>query len=145
MTTRTTVKKPNSSATRLTPVIYVAMSVAGEVGTHAYRRKADAAVAVAELRRTRPGLGWRTVVFPVHPTPDTPTTIHHLAIDTRSWSFDAYGSTPAEAVAAMRQGWAEHVRQTDASPDLIDELLADHEPRAVRLGGCYRDDDALLD
>lgn len=71
------------------------------------------------------------------------TTFYHLAIETRSWSFDAYGRTATEAVAAMRQGWAEHVRQTGADVTLIESYLEDHAPRAVVAGRCYRDEQLL--
>ena len=70
--------------------------------------------------------------------------LFHATLDTRNFSFEAYGSTEAEAREAMRNGLAAHVRAYRLIQSDFDAEYADHiTVRAVALGAAYRDGERI--
>lgn len=65
----------------------------------------------------------------------------HLA--TSSFTFDAFGATKAEALAALQRGWEKHRKQTGATWTWED-IGIDVGVIAVTPGACLRDRDRLL-
>jgi hypothetical protein len=65
--------------------------------------------------------------------------IHKATFNTPRWSFEAYGSTPPQALLALQIGWDEHARQTEADPNYLNEYRDDISVTTVEVGGCYRD------
>lgn len=60
-------------------------------------------------------------------------------LDTRNFSFIAFGRTFAEANEMMCRGWGEHMAQTGATMkwrDVCDDVII----REVQPGQCWRDD-----
>jgi hypothetical protein len=64
-------------------------------------------------------------------------TIHMLSIDSRHFSFDAFGDTLADAQVALQRGILAHARQYGIGPDFLS--VEDAEHREITLGACYRD------
>lgn len=67
-----------------------------------------------------------------------------IEVDTRNFSFKAFGETEAEARQALKLGWLEHCRQyPDADPTYVDPKedgnVTDFAP-----GFCFRDDSVLI-
>lgn len=64
-------------------------------------------------------------------------TLHMLSIDSRHFSFDAFGETLADAQAALQRGILAHARQYGIGPDFLS--VEDAEHREIHVGTCYRD------
>jgi|SRR5262245_2016997 len=66
------------------------------------------------------------------------------ALDTSHFDFEAYGTTPAAAKAALRRAWREHVAQTGAEPHLIEQDVRDLTPYPVQAGWGFRDREPIV-
>lgn len=71
-------------------------------------------------------------------------TLFWINIETRNFSFDSFGATEELARESARKGWVEHVRQTGADADYIEEALEDANVREIHTGSCIRDGDIDL-
>jgi len=71
-------------------------------------------------------------------------TLVWLRFETRNFTFDAFGKTKAEAWTALRKGWAEHVKNTNADPGYLNEFKEDVQEIHVSPGVCVRDLDRDL-
>jgi|TARA_Y100000296_G_C5164734_1_gene253911 hypothetical protein len=63
-------------------------------------------------------------------------------LETRHFSFIAAGDTEEQAIAALRAGWEEHARQTDAT-FTADQMVSDARINEVSSGQCLRDGEPL--
>jgi len=64
-------------------------------------------------------------------------------LETRSFTFDAFGATKSEALMAMHSGWVKHAQQTGATMGW--EIVADDVyVIEVHAGECLRDRDFHL-
>ena len=64
-----------------------------------------------------------------------------------SWRFDftAYGPTQAEAIATLKKGLTHHAKQYDIEADWWHDYECDIYAIEVGFGGCYRDNEPVLE
>lgn len=60
------------------------------------------------------------------------------SLETRHFSFEAYGYTEVEALYIMRQTWFKHRKQTEAT-DKWTDIEDDVQMREIIVGAGYRD------
>lgn len=65
-------------------------------------------------------------------------TFHRASLDTRHFSFEAFGGTDDEACDALRAGLIRHATTYRLEPDWWHAFEDDIEVRSVTLGACYR-------
>ena len=68
--------------------------------------------------------------------------MYRAAVQTRSFSFDAYGETATDAWITLCRGWDCHVKQTGATLTWV-ELREDVVCEQVKPGVCYRDGEEI--
>lgn len=69
------------------------------------------------------------------------TKLWQATLETRNFSFEAYGATEDEALSALKAGCTKHAKQYQ-----IEDGFASVEQVAMReisIGTCYRDREAL--
>jgi hypothetical protein len=70
--------------------------------------------------------------------------MYRARLQTGHFDFEAYGSTEADARAALDQGFAEHARQYRMSVETFRSNFADDvEIQSIELGHAYRDRELL--
>lgn len=69
--------------------------------------------------------------------------IYRCKLDTRHFSFEAFGASREEALTTFARGLRAHADQTGAEQYWIDQSIMDQEPERIVLGKCYRDGEAL--
>lgn len=73
----------------------------------------------------------------------------HLAeVHTTNFYFQAIGEGREGALQALRDGWAEHLRQyahSDPDPELIEKMIVSGDVKVISIesGVCYRDGERL--
>lgn len=72
-----------------------------------------------------------------------PPALWVASLESRSWSFTAYGTTAAHAKEAIRTLILEHTAATGADPDWAVGAIEDAAIERVYAGVGYRDHDAL--
>lgn len=77
------------------------------------------------------------------PIPDV-GPIYRAHVETRHFSFEAFGYTEAQARAALGRGMIDHARQLGADADYLADLVASAEVRHFTPGVAYRDGEAVL-
>lgn len=65
-------------------------------------------------------------------------------LDTRHYSFEAYGDSESQAQAAMLRGLKLHAQQRELPPAAVRNLMHDVEIRQVFMGESYRDRTPLM-
>ena len=66
-------------------------------------------------------------------------TFYSAYMETRSFTFEAYGTTEAEALEVLRLAVLKHCRQTGADREYMLEGLQDITPQPRTVGHAYRD------
>lgn len=69
--------------------------------------------------------------------------IYRCRLDSRNFSFEAFGATKEEALTAFARGLRVHANQYGATQEWVDESIMQAEPERIAIGKCYRDGEAL--
>ena len=64
-------------------------------------------------------------------------------LNSRNFSFEAYGATALEARETFAKGLRRHADKTGADQAWADEAVTEAEPRRIALGTFYRDGEKL--
>ena len=65
-------------------------------------------------------------------------------LETRNFTFDAYGVTEAQALANLNAGWHRHCDQYErADRNLFVNLIEEIQFQSFEEGACYRDDEQI--
>jgi hypothetical protein len=76
------------------------------------------------------------------PAPDT--AMYRASLETRNFSFEAYGKTEQEAHNALHEGFVVHCRERRVPVDQFTQDYADDiEVRPIALGAAYRDGEQI--
>jgi len=70
-------------------------------------------------------------------------TLYKATLETRNFSFEAYGTTEGEARLALYSGLNVHAAQYSVTASNVRDLKVDVEVRAIEVGKCYRDREVL--
>ncbi|MFK5950544.1 MAG: hypothetical protein QM500_17460 [Methylococcales bacterium] len=65
-------------------------------------------------------------------------------LETRNFTFEAFGKNEDHVEALFRQAWEKHVAQSGGEPELIIELVADIHFVDISLGVVLRDKEPLF-
>lgn len=64
--------------------------------------------------------------------------IHRASLETRSFSFEAFGTSQVEALAALRAGFEKHAKGYHLAPNWWEEFADGIECQPVVIGAAYR-------
>jgi hypothetical protein len=72
-------------------------------------------------------------------------TFYRAAFQSQRFDFTAYGQTESDAVAALKKGLDQHAKDYAIDPDWWHECAGDIYAIEVGFGGCYRDNEPILE
>lgn len=73
------------------------------------------------------------------------TVLHRVSLDTRTFHFEAFGTSAEHALSALRAALTVHVEQHRGrvASTWVDEVMEDVEAKAIEIGVGYRDGERL--
>lgn len=69
---------------------------------------------------------------------------YHAVVDTRSFTFDAFGLSERDCYEQIEDAWRVHVKQTGADPEYINRFRDGISICKVRIGSVLRDRETLI-
>ncbi len=67
------------------------------------------------------------------------STFYRATLETRNYTFEAFGADGLQAMALLRRALEEHARQTGGDFAYLLECLDDVQPEEFQIGQSYRD------
>lgn len=62
--------------------------------------------------------------------------------ETANWTFEAFGYSRNQAWHALKKGWEQHVKQTEAAPGFLEQYAEDVAYDVIR-PSCLRDNQVI--
>jgi len=72
-------------------------------------------------------------------------TFYKARLDSYNFDFTAYGATKSAAIATLKKGLKQHASDYGINSDWWHDLKNDIYAVEVGLGGCYRDNEPILE